>query len=87
VEGKKTLIIIHAMARGKVPAAFSRRDATAEELEKAISLLQDQGSIDYASIRSLELVEKGIAALDVLPDSSAKSLLLGLADYMISRRY
>jgi geranylgeranyl diphosphate synthase type I len=87
VEGKKTLIIIHAMDGGREPEAFGRQDATAEEIEIAISLLQDQGSIDYARRRSLELVDKGIAALDVLPESSAKTLLLGLADYMISRRY
>jgi geranylgeranyl diphosphate synthase type I len=87
VEGKKTLIIIHAMAGGRKPEAFGRRDATAEEIERAISLLEDQGSIDYARRRSLDLVEKGIDALDVLPESSAKALLLELADYMISRRY
>jgi geranylgeranyl diphosphate synthase type I len=87
LEGKKTLIIIHSMSRGKVPESFGRRNATAEEIEETISLLQDQGSIDYARGRSLELVEKGIAALDALPDSSAKSLLVELAGYMISRRY
>jgi geranylgeranyl diphosphate synthase type I len=86
-EGKKTLIIIHSMSKGKMPEAFGRRNATTEEIERAISLLQDQGSVDYARSRSLELVEKGIAALDVLPDSSAKSLLIELAGYMISRRY
>jgi len=87
VEGKKTLIIIHAMANGRQPEAFGRQEASAEAIEEAISLLQDQGSIDYARCRSVDLVNRGIAALDVLPDSSAKSLLLGLADYMISRSY
>jgi geranylgeranyl diphosphate synthase type I len=87
VEGKKTLIIIHAMARGMVPPAFGRQEASTEAIEEAISLLQDQGSVDYARSRSVDLVNRGVAALDVLPDSSAKSLLLGLADYMISRRY
>ena len=37
--------------------------------------------------RALNLVERGKHALDVLPDSSAKSLLFSLADYMIGRRY
>jgi geranylgeranyl diphosphate synthase type I len=87
VEGKKTLIIIHAIAKGREPKAFGQRNVSAEEIEKAISLLEDQGSIDYARRKSLDLVEKGIDALEVLPDSSAKSLLLDLADYMISRRY
>lgn len=87
VEGKKTLIMIHAFAHGVNVDVFSRKDATPEQIEKAISVLEKSGSIEYARSRSVEMVAKGKRALDVLPESPAKALLLELADYMIRRRY
>ncbi len=87
IEGKKTLIMIHAMEHGVKIDAFGRKDATPGEIESALKILEKSGSIDYARSRAAELVDKGKRALGVLPNSSAKSLLLSLADYMISRRY
>jgi geranylgeranyl diphosphate synthase type I len=87
VEGKKTLIMIHAFAHGVNVDVFGRKDATAEQIENAISVLEKSGSIEYARSRSVEMVMRGKRALDVLPESPAKALLLELADYMIRRRY
>lgn len=87
IEGKKTLIIIHAFDHGIGLDVFGKQSAKPEEIEAALLVLERSGSIDYARIRAVDLVEKGKRALDVLPDSSAKSLLLSLADYMIGRRY
>ena len=87
VEGKKTLIMIHAFAHGVNVDVFGRKDATPEQIEEAISVLEKGGSIEYARSRSVEMVAKGKRALDVLPESPAKALLLELADYMIRRRY
>ena len=87
IEGKKTLIIIHAFDHGVELDVFGRKNAGPDEIEAALSVLERSGSIDYARFRAVDLVEKGKRALDVLPDSSAKSLLLSLADYMIGRRY
>ena len=87
VEGKKTLIMIHAFAHGVNVDVFGRKDATPEQIEKAISVLEKSGSIEYARSRSVEMVAKGKRALDILPESPAKALLLELADYMIRRRY
>ncbi|MFB3766332.1 MAG: polyprenyl synthetase family protein [Methanotrichaceae archaeon] len=87
IEGKKTLIIIHALDHGVELDVFGRKDAGPKEIENALSILERSGSIDYARIRAVDLVERGKRALDVLPDSPAKSLLLNLADYMIGRRY
>jgi len=86
-EGKKTLIMIHAFAHGAKVDVFGRKGAHPEQIEKAISLLDESGSIDYARSRAAEMVERGKQALGVLPDSPAKALLLDLADYMIRRRY
>jgi geranylgeranyl diphosphate synthase type I len=87
VEGKKTLIIIHAMAQGTKVKVFGKKDAAPEEIVEGISILEKSGSIEYARSKAVELVERGKSALGVLPDSAARALLLDLADYMISRRY
>ncbi len=87
IEGKKTLIIIHALDHGVELDVFGRKNAGPEEIETALSVLEKSGSIDYARVRAVDLVERGKRALDVLPDSPAKNLLLSLADYMIGRRY
>ncbi|MDM7935224.1 MAG: polyprenyl synthetase family protein [Methanothrix sp.] len=87
VEGKKTLIVIHALSQGIKVDPFGRKDASADQIEEAISRLEECGSIGYAKGRAAEMVERGKEALEVLPDSRAKATLLELADYMIRRRY
>ena len=86
-EGKKTLIMIHAMARGARIEIFGKKNASQEEIEAALDALRGSGSIDYARRKAVGLVEEGKAALAPLPESEAKALLLELADYMISRSY
>ncbi|HWQ20041.1 MAG TPA: polyprenyl synthetase family protein [Methanotrichaceae archaeon] len=87
IEGKKTLIMIHALGHGVEVDVFGRQDAAPQEIERALSKLEESGSIEYARSKAVELVDKGKKALDVLPSSDARSLLLELADYMISRKY
>jgi geranylgeranyl diphosphate synthase type I len=87
VEGKKTLIMIHALEHGIEVEVFGKKDATPQEIEKALYVLEKAGSIDYARSRAADLVNRGKRALDVLSDSPAKMLLLDLADYMIRRGY
>jgi len=87
IEGKKTLIMIHAFANDVVVPVFSKKDASAEEVFRSISILEESGSIEYARSRAEEMVVQGKRALDVLPPSPAKVTLLELADYMVRRRY
>jgi geranylgeranyl diphosphate synthase, type I len=86
-EGKKTLIMIHAMENGIQLEAFGKQDASPQEINEALDVLKKSGSIDYAKKRAEHLVDQGKSALKVLPDSPAKKLLLNLADYMIKRGY
>ena len=86
-EGKKTLIMIHAMESGAKVEIFGKKNATSEEIEAALEVLRASGSIGYARSKAVSLVREGKEALDVLDDSDAKALLLELADYMISRSY
>lgn len=87
VEGKKTLIMINAFANDLFIPVFGKKDATAMEISQSITILEKNGAIGYARSRAEEMVVKGKKALDVLPDSGAKTTMLELADYMIRRRY
>lgn len=87
VEGKKTLIMIHALENSVEVDVFGKKDASPQEIKKALNVLEKAGSIDYARTRAADLVNRGKQALGALSDSPAKMLLLDLADYMIRRGY
>jgi geranylgeranyl diphosphate synthase type I len=87
IEGKKTLIIIHALANNVPVQVFGKKEATSDQIRQSISILQKSGSIEYARSRAEEMVAQGKKALQVLPDSDAKTTMLELADFMIRRRY
>ncbi|MGA7075959.1 MAG: polyprenyl synthetase family protein [Halobacteriota archaeon] len=85
IEGKMTLIMIHGLKHGIM---LDPSKLTAEnEIDQAIEALQKAGSIDYAMEKARELLQVGKARLSVIADSEAKSELLTLADYTISRVY
>ena len=85
VEGKMTLIMIHALRHGV--KLDIKPDITEEGIGEAIQILQNSGSLGYAMMRATELVNSGKSKLSVLKDSDAKQELLELADYMIEREY
>ncbi len=87
IEGKRTLIVIHALSKGVTIEALGKSNATRSEVSAALTTLRDSGSIDYARNKAVCFIDEGKAALKVLPDSEAKNILIGLADYMIARKY
>lgn len=87
IEGKRTLIVIHALSKGINIEALGKSNATRSEISAALTTLKESGSIDYAMNKALSFVDEGKAALKVLPDSEAKKRLIELADYMIERKY
>ncbi|KAF5410495.1 MAG: Geranylfarnesyl diphosphate synthase [Candidatus Methanocomedens sp.] len=87
MEGKQTLIAIHARDNNVKLNVFGRRDATREEIDDALEKLKDSGSIDYAQDKALNFVTEGKEKLDVLPKSEAKDIMLALADYMVERKF
>jgi len=87
VEGKRTLIIIHALSKGVSIDALGKSNATRSEINAALTTLKESGSIDYAMNKAIAFVDQGKAALSALPDSEAKITLIRLADYMIERKY
>ena len=87
MEGKKTLIAIHALNTGVKLEVFGKGKASKGQLEDAIRQLEESGSIDYARNAALSYINEGKAKLDVLEDSQAKEILFAIADYMIERSY
>jgi geranylgeranyl diphosphate synthase type I len=87
IEGKRTLIVIHALSKGVTIEALGKSNATRSEVSAVLTTLRDSGSIDYAKNKAVGFIDEGKAALKALPDSEAKNILIGLADYMIARKY
>ena len=89
IEGKQTLITVHAREAGVdvdgLLEAAAAEDVTDEEIEAAVATLDEAGSIDYARDTASEFVERGKAELEVLPDNQAHDLLDDVADYLIER--
>ncbi|MCL7474648.1 MAG: polyprenyl synthetase family protein [Methanosarcinales archaeon] len=87
MEGKQTLIAIHARDHNVKLDVFGKRDATREEIDDALEKLKESGSIDYVQDKALNFVAEGKEKLDILPESEAKDIMLALADYMIERKF
>jgi geranylgeranyl diphosphate synthase type I len=91
VEGKRTLITLHAREQGvDVDSLIETDDPEAvadEEIETAVSAVESAGSIQYARNKAESLVDEGKEELAVLPNNEAKSQLEAVADYLIERGY
>jgi geranylgeranyl diphosphate synthase type I len=85
VEGKMTLVMIHALKHGvRVDAS---RLTSERDMEEAIRTIQNAGSIVYAMDKAKEILRAGKSKIASIRDSEAKDELLHLADHMISRTY
>ncbi|MFC6904259.1 geranylfarnesyl diphosphate synthase [Halalkalicoccus tibetensis] len=91
VEGKRTLITLHARQQGVDVddlVDVSDPEAVSEaEIDEAVSTLEEAGSIDYARKTAQSLVDNGKAELEVLPDNEARAQLEAVADFLIERGY
>lgn len=91
VEGKQTLITLHAREHGvdlDTLVDADSVDAVSEaQIDKAVAALEDAGSISHARETAAEYVHSGKEQLEVLPDNEARRNLELLADYLIERGY
>jgi geranylgeranyl diphosphate synthase type I len=91
VEGKQTLITVHARDQGVdvdgLIDSESVETVTESEIDAAVARLEAAGSIEYARTTARELVTSGKEHLDTLPENEARSQLEGIADFLIEREY
>ncbi len=89
VQGKKTLIAIHALDSGNDLPAFSKvygkGECTDEDLAEAVEELRNNGSIDYAMDRAMKYHSEAHSILDGLESSHALEVLRQLTDMQLTR--
>jgi geranylgeranyl diphosphate synthase type I len=92
-EGKKTLIMIHALRKAKpkqkeqIFTVLGNHSATRQEINEINGLLRDIGSVDYALKKADKYIVTSKKHLDALPDSGAKKDLFALINYFTNRKY
>ncbi|MCQ4333586.1 polyprenyl synthetase family protein [Natronomonas sp. F2-12] len=87
VEGKRTVITLHARNQGIDVDDLVSDSPTDAEIEAAVDRLRTAGSIDFAREMANELVGSGKDRLEVLPEGEPRALLEGIADYLVERKY
>lgn len=92
IEGKQTLIAIHAFNQDPAQLQQFHRifgcaddSITTEDLDLVINELFNAGSIDYARNKAMEFNNKAHSYLDTLPQSEAVSILRELTDWQLVR--
>jgi geranylgeranyl diphosphate synthase type I len=90
VEGKRTLVTLHAREQGVDVDGLLPNDpdaVTEATVDDAVATLREAGSIDYARQTAADLVASGKDNLALLPDGEPRRLLAGIADYLVERDY
>lgn len=91
-EGKRTLVAVHAMEnapkadREELVDILSSKETDPERLERAVQIMREAGSIDYASACASELASEHQEDVKrVLPKSISRSILISMGDYFVNR--
>ncbi|MBE6493756.1 MAG: polyprenyl synthetase family protein [Methanosphaera stadtmanae] len=90
VEGKKTIMVIHALQKAN-PEDHDRliELLTAHDesiIPEAMEILNKYGAINYARALAYDNVIHAKESLTLLPDSEAKNTLMKLADFVFNRK-
>jgi len=86
-EGKPTLPLIHALKSGSEAQRRAIRRAIQqgglEQLDPVVAAIESTGGLDYAQRLAREELERALASLGALPDSSYKTGLAALARFAV----
>lgn len=92
-EGKRTLIVIHALGkakptdRGRLIEILSLHTTDQKVRDEAIGIIQKYGSIEYAKEFARKMVKESWKEVDqLLLPSEAKEKLRAFADYLVERK-
>lgn len=93
-EGKQTLLVIKALqgsdAREKkiIRDAMGNPDITQEQIEDVQAVMITTGALDHSRKLAKKLINKAKISLEKLKISNeSKDFLMGIADYMLERKY
>jgi geranylgeranyl diphosphate synthase type I len=90
--GKKTLIAVHCLNNASgddkklLEKTFGNLKATDDNIAQVYNLFKKVGSIEFAKNTAIKYRENAKKALEIIPDTDAKTILLKLADYSIKRK-
>ncbi|WP_341222488.1 polyprenyl synthetase family protein [Loktanella salsilacus] len=90
-EGKLTMPVIRAIAAGDTTdtvfwtRTLEKRVQETGDLEHALALLEQHGTLDSTRDDALMWAERAKDALNALPDHEIKGMLTDLADYVVAR--
>ena len=89
-EGKRTLIVVHALSnsdeRDRLIEILSSRTKDPAQLEEAVAIMERSGSIDYAREYAEELVNSAKERITTILDPSlSRDLLVSMADWFVER--
>jgi len=91
-EGKRTLIIIHALKnsnndqKNQILATLGNSDASSKKIKATIEAIKRTRSIEYSMNKARSLSIKAKKRLSTFPDSQVKDLLLEFNDYLVKRK-
>ena len=89
-EGKRTLMVVHALQnssdRNRLIEILSSKTTDPALLSEAVCIMRESGSVDYAHsyAKNLTSIAKN-RLIDMLDESSARDLLVSMADYFVNR--
>ena len=92
-EGKRTVIVHHALSEANrlekslLLKTLGNPQAGAAQVKQATKLLHDLGSIAYTAELAQKYVRRAVAALETLPESEYRRLLMIWAEFMINREF
>ncbi len=90
-EGKRTLLVIRALAKGgkdadRLREILAMHTSDGEKIREAIGIIKKTGAVEYAKNKARQLVLQAWQELSpLLVPSKAKDSLKALADYLVER--
>ena len=92
-EGKKTLIMIHALANADeeqmkvLKNAVGVEGASKDEIDAVVKTLSEIGSIQYAKDEAEKYTASAFESIKAIPDGPSKQDLIDLVNYFVQREY
>jgi geranylgeranyl diphosphate synthase type I len=92
-EGKRTLMVVYALQkasarqRKQILGTLGNKDASPEQIQETIRLIDSLGAIDYARKLAEDYIKKAKKALAAFPASDDREDLISLADLIFDRQH